>query len=168
MPTRSRRYQNRQGQKPETAMNHDADLRRVRPSTTTSLSACSGRSPAGMIRLADGGRGRASLAPTGRVPCRGVISPLLLNIVLHGMEARPGSGIKRSRGIETAPDILMLVATPTTCWRCATTAARGTSQAQAGQWLAPRGPVFNEARAESSTSAIASLGSTSPLPRPAA
>ena len=87
-------------------------------------------------------------APTEQgAPQGGVISPLLLNIVLHGMETAAGVRyFTRSRGgIETAPDAPVLVryADDLLAFCHDRRHAEQVKQKLAG-WLAPRGLRFNE------------------------
>jgi RNA-directed DNA polymerase len=91
---------------------------------------------------------RGHLAPTERgSPQGGVISPVLMNVVLHGMEqaagvryittgsnagtARPGSPVL----IRYADDVLAL---------CHSREQAGQVKARLAAWLAPRGLAFNE------------------------
>lgn len=108
----------------------------------------------GMVRawltagVADGGR----IAPTEEgAPQGGVISPLLLNIALHGVETAAGVRyFKRSRGgIETAPDAPVLVryADDLLAFCRSREHAEQVKQQLAG-WLGPRGLVFNEAKTQ--------------------
>jgi len=104
----------------------------------------------GMIRawlkagvIADG-----QFAPTEQgAPQGGVSSPLLLNIVLHGMETAAGVRyFKRSRGgIETAPDAPVLVRyADDLLVFCHSRRHAEQVKQNLTEWLAPRGLVFNE------------------------
>ena len=87
-------------------------------------------------------------APTGDgAPQGGVISPLLLNVALHGMEAAAGvryhvTGTRAGKTVSGCPvviryadDLLAL---------CYSRAQAEQVKAQLAEWLAPRGLVFNE------------------------
>src|SRR5215831_19936602 len=93
---------------------------------------------------------RGHLAPTERgSPQGGVISPVLMNVALHGMEqaagvryiatgknagtARPGSPVL----VRYADDLLAL---------CHSRQQAGQVKAQLAAWLAPRGLAFNEGK----------------------
>jgi RNA-directed DNA polymerase len=78
-----------------------------------------------------------------------VISPLLLNIVLHGMETAAGVRyFKRSRGgIETAPDAPVLVRYADDLLAlCHSRRHAEQVKHKLAEWLAPRGLVFNEGK----------------------
>jgi RNA-directed DNA polymerase len=80
-------------------------------------------------------------------PQGGVISPLLLNIVLHGMETAAGVRyFKRSRGgIETAPDAPVLVRyADDLVVLCHSRQHAEQVKQKLAEWLRPRGLVFNE------------------------
>jgi RNA-directed DNA polymerase len=80
-------------------------------------------------------------------PQGGVISPLLLNIVLHGMETAAGVRyFKRSRGgIETAPDAPVLVRYADDLLAfCHSRQHAEQVKTRLARWLRPRGLVFNE------------------------
>jgi RNA-directed DNA polymerase len=80
-------------------------------------------------------------------PQGGVISPLLLNIVLHGMETAAGVRyFKRSRGgIETAPDAPVLVRyADDLVALCHSRQHAEQVKQKLAEWLRPRGLVFNE------------------------
>ena len=83
------------------------------------------------------------------VPQGGVISPLLLNIALHGMEAAAGVRyFRRARGtgnIETAPDCPTLVRyADDLVALCHSRRQAEDVKARLAEWLAPRGLAFNE------------------------
>jgi RNA-directed DNA polymerase len=83
------------------------------------------------------------------VPQGGVISPLLLNIALHGMEAAAGVRyFRRARGtgnIETAPDGPTLVRyADDMVALCHSRRQAEDVKARLAEWLAPRGLAFNE------------------------
>jgi RNA-directed DNA polymerase len=83
------------------------------------------------------------------VPQGGVISPLLLNIALHGMEAAAGVRyFRRARGtgnIETAPDCPTLVRyADDMVALCHSRRQAEDVKARLAEWLAPRGLAFNE------------------------
>jgi RNA-directed DNA polymerase len=89
-------------------------------------------------------------APTEEgAPQGGVISPLILNIALHGMETAAGVRyFRRSRGgIETAPDspVLVRYADDLLVFCRSREHAEQVRERLAG-WLAPRGLAFNEAK----------------------
>lgn len=104
----------------------------------------------GMIRawLKAGVVAQGRYAPTEQgAPQGGVISPLLLNIVLHGMETAAGVRyFKRSRGgIETAPDAPVLVRYADDLLAlCHSRRHAELVKQKLAEWLAPRGLVFNE------------------------
>jgi RNA-directed DNA polymerase len=80
-------------------------------------------------------------------PQGGVISPLLLNIVLHGMETAAGVRyFNRSRGgIETAPDAPVLVRYADDLLAlCHSRQQAEQVKQRLATWLRPRGLVFNE------------------------
>jgi RNA-directed DNA polymerase len=91
-------------------------------------------------------RGRFTPTEEG-VPQGGVISPLLLNVALHGMEAAAGvryhvNGTRAGKTMDNCPaviryadDLLAL---------CHTREQAEQVKARLAQWLAPRGLVFNE------------------------
>ena len=88
------------------------------------------------------------LAPTEQgAPQGGVISPLILNIVLHGMETAAGVRyFKRSRGgIETAPDAPVLVRYADDLLAfCHSRQHAEQVRQRLAEWLRPRGLRFNE------------------------
>jgi RNA-directed DNA polymerase len=108
----------------------------------------------GMIRswLEAGVMENGRFAPTEEgAPQGGVISPLLLNIALHGMETAAGVRyFKRSRGgIETAPDAPMLVRYADDLLAfCHNREHAEQVKRQLAEWLRPRGLVFNEAKTQ--------------------
>ena len=80
-------------------------------------------------------------------PQGGVISPVLLNIVLHGMEKAAGVRYyQRSRGgIETAPDSPVLVRyADDAVALCHSREQAEQVKSRLAEWLAPRGLAFNE------------------------
>jgi RNA-directed DNA polymerase len=108
----------------------------------------------GMIRswLEAGVMDDGRFAPTEQgAPQGGVISPLILNIALHGMEAAAGvKYFKRSRGgIETAPNspVLVRYADDLLAFCHSREHAEQVKQ-QLAEWLRPRGLVFNEAKTQ--------------------
>ena len=95
-------------------------------------------------------RGRFAATEEG-APQGGVISPLILNIVLHGMETAAGVRyFKRSRGgIETAPDAPVLVRYADDMLAfCHSREHAEQVKQQLSDWLRPRGLVFNEAKTQ--------------------
>jgi RNA-directed DNA polymerase len=104
----------------------------------------------GMIRawLRAGVVADGRFAPTEEgAPQGGVISPLLLNIVLHGMETAAGVRyFNRSRGgIETAPDAPVLVRYADDLLAlCHSRQHAEQVKQRLAEWLQPRGLVFNE------------------------
>ena len=108
----------------------------------------------GMVRawleagVMDGGR----FAPTEEgAPQGGVISPLILNIALHGMETAAGvKYFKRSRGgLETAPDAPVLVRYADDLLAlCRSREHAEQVKQQLVEWLRPRGLVFNETKTQ--------------------
>jgi len=108
----------------------------------------------GMVRgwltagVMEGGR----IAPTEEgAPQGGVISPLLLNIALHGMETAAGVRyFRRSRGgIETAPDAPVLVRYADDLLAfCRSRGHAEQVKQQLVEWLRPRGLVFNQAKTQ--------------------
>jgi RNA-directed DNA polymerase len=91
-------------------------------------------------------------APTEEgAPQGGVISPLILNIALHGMETAAGVRyFKRSRGgIETAPDAPVLVRYADDLLAfCHSREHAEQVRQQLSDWLRPRGLVFNQAKTQ--------------------
>jgi RNA-directed DNA polymerase len=115
------------------------------------LLGCLGSFPAwGMIRdwLKAGVMDNGRFAPTeAGTPQGGVISPLLLNVALHGMETAAGVRyFHRSRGgLETAPDCPVLVRyADDAVALCHSRQQAEDVKARLAEWLAPRGLVFNE------------------------
>jgi RNA-directed DNA polymerase len=104
----------------------------------------------GLIRdwLTAGVVDKGHFAPTEEgTPQGGVVSPLLLNVALHGMEAAAGVRyFRRSRGgIETAPDCPVLVRyADDRVALCHSREHAEQVKARLATWLAPRGLVFNE------------------------
>jgi RNA-directed DNA polymerase len=95
---------------------------------------------------------KGRFAPTEEgAPQGGVISPLILNITLHGMETAAGvSYFRRSRGgIETAPEAPVLVRyADDLLVFCRTRQHAGQVKQQLAEWLRPRGLGFNEAKTQ--------------------
>ncbi|MBA2952043.1 group II intron reverse transcriptase/maturase [Streptomyces himalayensis] len=91
---------------------------------------------------------KGELAPTDEgVPQGGVISPVLLNIVLHGMEKAAGVRYhNRSRGgLQTAPDSPVLVRyADDLVALCHSREQAEHIKARLAEWLTPRGLTFNE------------------------
>jgi RNA-directed DNA polymerase len=84
-------------------------------------------------------------------PQGGVISPLILNIVLHGMETAAGVRyFRRGRGgIETAPDAPVLVRYADDMLAfCHSREHAELVKVQLTEWLRPRGLAFNEAKTQ--------------------
>jgi RNA-directed DNA polymerase len=108
----------------------------------------------GMIRawLTAGVMDNGRFAPTEEgAPQGGVISPLILNIVLHGMETAAGVRyFKRSRGgIEAAPDAPVLVRyADDMLVFCHSREHAEQVKVQLTKWLRPRGLVFNPAKTQ--------------------
>ena len=115
------------------------------------LLGCIGMFPArGMIRqwLKAGVIENGRFAPTEEgTPQGGVISPVLLNVALHGMEKAAGVRyFYRSRGgIETAPESPVLVRyADDLVALCHSRQHAEEVKARLAAWLAPRGLAFNE------------------------
>ena len=91
-------------------------------------------------------------APTEEgAPQGGVISPLILNITLHGMETAAGVRyFRRSRGgIETAPEAPVLVRyADDLLVFCRTRQHAEQVKQQLAEWLRPRGLGFNQAKTQ--------------------
>jgi RNA-directed DNA polymerase len=108
----------------------------------------------GMIRawLRAGVMENGRFAPTEEgAPQGGVISPLILNITLHGMETAAGVRyFRRSRGgIETAPDAPVLVRYADDLLAfCRTRQHAEQVKQQLAEWLRPRGLGFNAAKTQ--------------------
>ena len=108
----------------------------------------------GMIRgwLRAGVMEKGRFAPTEEgAPQGGVISPLILNITLHGMETAAGvSYFRRSRGgIETAPEAPVLVRyADDLLVFCRTRQHAEQVKQQLAEWLRPRGLGFNAAKTQ--------------------
>jgi RNA-directed DNA polymerase len=108
----------------------------------------------GMIRawLRAGVMENGRFAPTEEgAPQGGVISPLILNITLHGMETAAGVRyFRRSRGgIETAPDAPVLVRyADDLLVFCRTRQHAEQVKQQLAEWLRPRGLGFNAAKTQ--------------------
>ena len=108
----------------------------------------------GMIRgwLRAGVMENGRFAPTEEgAPQGGVISPLILNITLHGMETAAGvSYFRRSRGgIETAPEAPVLVRYADDLLAfCRTRQHAEQVKQQLAEWLRPRGLGFNAAKTQ--------------------
>jgi RNA-directed DNA polymerase len=115
------------------------------------LLGCLGSFPArGTIRdwLKAGVMDKGRYAPTEEgTPQGGVISPLLLNVALHGMEKAAGIRYTyRSRGgLETRPDAPVLVRyADDLVALCHSRQQAENIKERLAEWLAPRGLVFNE------------------------
>jgi len=95
---------------------------------------------------------KGRFAPTEEgAPQGGVISPLILNITLHGMETAAGVRyFRRSRGgIETAPDAPVLVRyADDLLVFCRTRQHAEQVKQQLAEWLRPRGLGFNDAKTQ--------------------
>ena len=108
----------------------------------------------GMIRgwLRAGVMENGRFAPTEEgAPQGGVISPLILNITLHGMETAAGVRyFRRSRGgIETAPEAPVLVRYADDLLAfCRTRQHAEQVKQQLAEWLRPRGLGFNAAKTQ--------------------
>jgi RNA-directed DNA polymerase len=108
----------------------------------------------GMIRgwLRAGVMENGRFAPTEEgAPQGGVISPLILNITLHGMETAAGVRyFRRSRGgIEIAPEAPVLVRyADDLLVFCRTRQHAEQVKQQLAEWLRPRGLGFNEAKTQ--------------------
>ena len=108
----------------------------------------------GMVRawLRAGVMENGRFAPTEEgAPQGGVISPLILNITLHGMETAAGVRyFRRSRGgIETAPDAPVLVRYADDLLAfCRTRQHAEQVKQQLAEWLRPRGLGFNAAKTQ--------------------
>ena len=87
-------------------------------------------------------------APTDEgTPQGGVISPLLLNVALHGLETAAGvryhtSGSKAGQTVSGAPVLIRYADDLVAC--CHSRQQAEQVQARLADWLAPRGLVFNE------------------------
>jgi RNA-directed DNA polymerase len=95
---------------------------------------------------------KGRFAPTEEgAPQGGVISPLILNITLHGMETAAGVRyFRRSRGgIETAPEAPVLVRyADDLLVFCRSRQHAEQVKQQLAEWLRPRGLGFNEAKTQ--------------------
>jgi RNA-directed DNA polymerase len=95
---------------------------------------------------------RGRFAPTEEgAPQGGVISPLILNITLHGMETAAGVRyFRRSRGgIETAPEAPVLVRyADDLLVFCRSRQHAEQVKQKLAEWLRPRGLGFNEAKTQ--------------------
>jgi RNA-directed DNA polymerase len=107
-----------------------------------------------MIRgwLRSGVMEKGRFAPTEEgAPQGGVISPLILNITLHGMETAAGVRyFRRSRGgIETAPEAPVLVRyADDLLVFCRSRQHAEQVKQQLAEWLRPRGLGFNQAKTQ--------------------
>jgi RNA-directed DNA polymerase len=87
-------------------------------------------------------------APTEEgTPQGGVISPLLLNVALHGLEEAAGvcycqTGVRAGKAMAGTPILVRYADDFTVC--CHTRQQAERVKAQLAAWLAPRGLVFNE------------------------
>ncbi len=89
------------------------------------------------------------LAPTTEgVPQGGVISPLILNIALHGLEEAAGvryqSGASADKVTPASPAVTRYADDLVAC--CHTRQQAEQVKAKLAEWLAPRGLAFNEAK----------------------
>ncbi|GAA5117157.1 group II intron reverse transcriptase/maturase [Haloechinothrix salitolerans] len=104
----------------------------------------------GLIRdwLKAGVMDRGRFAPTeAGTPQGGLVSPVLLNVALHGMEKAAGVRYfhRKRGGIETAPDCPVLVRyADDAVALCHSRQQAEQVKARLAEWLAPRGLVFNE------------------------
>ncbi|NEC93606.1 reverse transcriptase domain-containing protein, partial [Streptomyces sp. SID12501] len=78
--------------------------------------------------------GRFSSTPEG-TPQGGVISPLLLNVALHGMGEEIAGKEPSPVLVRYADDFVVLCTTEDEAWEC---------KSRLAEWLAPRGLTFNE------------------------
>ena len=99
-------------------------------------------------------------------PQGGVISPLLMNVALHGLEEAAGVRYRPRRGhadvaVAGTPILVRYADDMVAC--CYSQQQAEQVKAQLADWLAPRGLVFNEdkTRIVTSTRASTSWGSTS-------
>ena len=88
-------------------------------------------------------------SPTGAgTPQGGVISPLLLNIALHGLEEAAGvrylTGVRAGEVAGTSPALVRYADDLVVC--CHTRQQAEQVKARLAAWLAPRGLAFNEAK----------------------
>jgi RNA-directed DNA polymerase len=94
------------------------------------------------------------LVPTGEgTPQGGVISPLLLNVALHGMEQAAGVRYQTGKRPNLARDsspILVRYADDLVVF-CHTRQQADQAKARLAQWLAPRGLTFNEGKTRIAT-----------------
>ena len=87
-------------------------------------------------------------APTQEgTPQGGVISPLLMNVALHGLEEAAGvryrqTGVNTGAAVPGTPILVRYADDMVVC--CASRQQAQHVKAQLAQWLAPRGLVFNE------------------------
>ncbi|MBO0918093.1 group II intron reverse transcriptase/maturase [Streptomyces laculatispora] len=89
---------------------------------------------------------RGRFAPTEEgTPQGGVISPLLLNIALHGMATAIGADVDPTSraGVRNPPPALVRYADDFAVF-CATEEQAGKVRRQLGLWLAPKGLAFND------------------------
>ena len=90
-------------------------------------------------------------APTGEgTPQGGVISPLLLNIALHGLEEAAGvryrTGARAGEGRDGCPALARYADDLVVC--CQSRQQAEQVKAQLATWLEPRGLAFNEAKTQ--------------------
>jgi len=102
---------------------------------------------AGWLRAGAVDRGRFT-ATTAGTPQGGVISPLLLNIALHGLETAAGArytpeGMRTSGRAVPGTPVVVRYADDLVAF-CADTAQAEQVTAQLARWLEPRGLTFNE------------------------
>jgi RNA-directed DNA polymerase len=95
------------------------------------------------------------LTPTGEgAPQGGVISPLLMNVALHGMEAAAGVRYYNTgtRAGKTMPDCPVVVRYADDLLAlCHSREQAHQVQAGLAEWLAPRGLVFNQAKTQTTS-----------------
>jgi RNA-directed DNA polymerase len=80
-------------------------------------------------------------------PQGGVISPLLMNVILHGLEETAGvryraSGVTAGKAVDGTPILVRYADDLVAC--CYSQEQAEQVKAQLAQWLAPRGLAFNE------------------------
>jgi RNA-directed DNA polymerase len=145
-------YQAVKGRNPKRLWALDADLAAAFDRIDHGhLLGCLGTFPArGLVRdwLKAGVIDQGRFAPTEEgTPQGGVISPVLLNVALHGMEQAAGVRYhhRRRGNSETAPDSPVLVRyADDLVALCRSREQAEQVKARLADWLAPRGLVFNE------------------------
>jgi RNA-directed DNA polymerase len=94
--------------------------------------------------------GKGLLPTTEGVPQGGIISPLILNIVLHGMEEAAGvryqTGARAGEITPTSPAVTRYADDLVVC--CHTRQQAEQVKAKLAEWLAPRGLAFNETKTQ--------------------